>query len=251
MSRPRIIPVLLLRDGALVKTERFARPRYVGDPINAARIFSELEADELILLDILATRERRSISTDVVKRVGEEADMPFAAGGGIRSLQEIRFLLAAGAEKVVIGSHAVENPAFVREASSHFGASTIVVCIDVKAGRLGGQRVWTVNGTRETARQPIELAQLLEKQGAGELIVQSIDRDGTMAGYDLDLIRAISLSVEIPVIALGGAGTREDLRRAHVDGKASAVAAGSLFVLHGSKRGVLISYPPKSELHLG
>ncbi len=250
MSRPRIIPVLLLQNSNLVKTRRFADPRYIGDPINAVKIFSDLSADELIVLDILATKERRTISVDVVKSVGEEANMPFAAGGGIRSIPQARALLAAGAEKVVIGSFATENPGFVQRASRHFGSSTIVVCIDVKKTWSGRAKVWSAGGTEATPYDPVDYAKLMAEKGAGEIILQSIDRDGMRAGYDIDLVRKVSAAVDIPVIALGGAGTREDLRAAHLDGHASAVAAGSLFVLHGPKRGVLISYPDMSERQL-
>lgn len=250
MFRPRIIPVLLLQDNGLVKTTRFGHPKYIGDPINAVRIFNDLAADELVVLDIHATRENRTISTDFVKSVGEEANMPFAAGGGIRSIAQIRAILAAGAEKVVLGAYAAENPSFVREASMHFGSSTIVVCIDVKNTLTSGARVCTTSGKSLTPHDPIEFAKLVEERGAGEVIVQSIDRDGTRNGYDIDLIRRLSISVSIPVIALGGAGTRDHLREAYVHGNASAVAAGTMFVLHGPKRGVLISYPNKWERRL-
>jgi cyclase len=233
-----------LRGAGLVKTVGFRDPRYIGDPINAVKIFDELLADEIVLLDILATREGRSISAELIGRLG--GGTPLAVGGGIRGLEQIRALLAAGAEKVVIGTHAIENPGFVREASAHFGSSTVVVCIDVK--RNGAPKVWTACGTRESEWDPIALARRMEAEGAGELIVQSIDRDGTRQGYDLELIRRISSAVEIPVIALGGAGELRHLREAHLDAHASAVAAGSLFVLSGRLRGVLINYPERSEL---
>lgn len=249
MHRPRVIPVLLLRHAALVKTERFANARYIGDAINAVKIFNDLRADELVLLDIDASREQRTISTDLIKSVGEEADMPFAAGGGIRSLRQVRDILAAGAEKVVIGSYAAENPKFVEEAATRFGSSTIVVCIDVKTDpRTGERRVWTMNSTRRTQYDAVEFARSMQSNGAGEIIVQAIDRDGTMKGYDIDLIRSISVAVEVPVVALGGAGTVQDFHDAHVTGLASALAAGSMFVFHGKKRGVLINYPRPSEL---
>jgi imidazole glycerol-phosphate synthase subunit HisF len=248
MFRPRVIPVLLLRNGGLVKTEGFGKQRYIGDPINAVRIFNDHRADELVFLDILATREGRLIPLEFVRDVGEEANMPFAVGGGIRSLRHIRDILSAGAEKVVMNSFAAENPDFIAEAADSFGSSTITVCIDVKKKRLGAARTWAAGGTRPTEFAPEEFAQLAEEKGAGELIVQSIPRDGTMAGYDLDLIKRVSEAVTIPVVALGGAGRLEDLRQVYRETHASGLAAGSMFVYHGPKRGVLINYPDRSEL---
>ena len=246
--RPRVIPVLLLRNQGLVKTERFGKQRYIGDPINAVRIFNDLRADELVFLDILATREKRLISLDFVRDVGEEANMPFAVGGGIRSLGDIRKILSAGAEKVVLNSFAAENPDFIAEAADAFGSSTITVCIDVKKKRLGAPRTWTAGGTRATEYAPEEFARLAEQKGAGELIVQSISRDGTMEGYDLDLIGQVSDAVTIPVVALGGAGTLDHLRQAYRETHASALAAGSMFVYHGPRRGVLINYPDRADI---
>jgi cyclase len=246
--RPRVIPVLLLRNGGLVKTEGFGKQRYIGDPINAVRIFNDHRADELVFLDILATRERRLISLDFVRDVGEEANMPFAVGGGIRSLQDIRSILSAGAEKVVLNSFAAENPDFIEEAAESFGSSTITVCIDVKQKRFAGPRTWTASGTRATAYAPEEFARLAEEKGAGEIIVQSIPRDGTMEGYDIDLISRVSAAVTIPVVALGGAGRLDHLRTAYHDTHASGLAAGSMFVFHGPKRGVLINYPDRADI---
>jgi cyclase len=248
MFRPRVIPVLLLRNGGLVKTESFGKQRYIGDPINAVRIFNDHRADELVFLDILATRESRLISLDFVRNVGEEANMPFAVGGGIRSLSDIRNILSAGAEKVVINSVAAENPDFIAKAADSFGSSTITVCIDVKSKRFGGLRTWTAGGTRATEYTPETFAQLAERKGAGEIIVQSIPRDGTMQGYDLDLVRRISEAVTIPVVPLGGAGQLDHLRRAYLETHASGLAAGSMFVFHGPKRGVLINYPDRAEI---
>src|SRR3954447_3758712 len=248
MFRPRVIPVLLLRNGGLVKTEGFGKQRYIGDPINAVRIFNDHRADELVFLDILATREGRLIPLDFVRDVGEEANMPFAVGGGIRTLQDIRNVLSAGAEKVVINSFAAENPDFIAEAADSFGSSTITVCIDVKKKRLGAPPTWSAGGTRATKYAPEEFAKLAEDKGAGEIIVQSISRDGTMEGYDLDLIRRVSEAVTIPVVALGGAGELDHLRRAYHETYASGLAAGSMFVFHGPKRGVLINYPDRAEM---
>lgn len=248
MFRPRVMPVLLLRDGALVKTQRFDKPRYIGDPINAVRIFNELRADELVLLDIQATAQRRVISRELVKRIGDEANMPFAVGGGIRTLAQIRELLAAGAEKIVIGNEAAERPAFVAEAAAAFGSSTIVVCMDVKRKLFGDLRVWVKNGRKATPYGPHEFAQRMVKLGAGELIVQSIERDGAMNGYDLPLVREIARDVPIPVVALGGAGSLLHLKAAYDEGQATGLAAGSLFVYQGAHRGVLINYPSRAEL---
>jgi cyclase len=250
MFRPRVIPVLLLRGGALVKTRGFARPTYIGDPINAVRIFNDLKADELVFLDVQASREGRTVSLDFVREVGEEAEMPFSVGGGIRSVEDMRAILGAGAEKVVLGTQAALDPGLVRAAADAFGSSTVVVCMDVMPDLLRRPRVWTHGGSRATRHAPEDYAALSEERGAGELIVQSIPRDGTMEGYDLDLVRRISERVTIPVVALGGAGSLEHLRQAHREAHASGLAAGSLFVFHGPRRGVLINYPDRSETGL-
>jgi imidazole glycerol-phosphate synthase subunit HisF len=250
MFRPRIIPVLLLKEQALVKSKRFKDHRYIGDPINAVRIFNDLRADELVFLDIDATRENRLVSLSLVKDIGEESNMPFAVGGGIRSIRDIQSIIGAGAEKVILGSYAAERPAFVKEAVDTFGASTIAVCIDVKKGLLGGSKVYTRNGSQATPYSPEEFAMLMEEQGAGELILQSIDRDGEMKGYDVPLIRKVAQSVRMPLVCLGGAGSIADLKEAYVQGQANGLAAGSFFVFRGPKHGVLISYPEKSEMIL-
>ena len=248
MFRPRIIPVLLLKDLALVKSVRFKDHKYIGDPINAVKIFNDLKADELVFLDIEASRNRTSISLDFVRDVGEEAFMPFSVGGGIDSMEKIKAILAAGAEKVIINTKAGQDPVFIKEASEAFGSSTIVVCMDVKKKLFKGERRWIVSGSRSTKYTPLEFARLMEANGAGELVVQSIERDGTMNGYDVDLIRSIATSVSMPVVALGGAGSKEDLADAYRNGEANALAAGSLFVYQDKKRGVLINYPEKKEL---
>lgn len=249
MFRPRIIPVLLLNKDHLVKSEGFKNYRYIGDPINAVRIFNELNADELVFLDVSATKNNRVISFDIVKNIGEEANMPFCVGGGIRELAQIRKIISAGAEKVIIGTYAVVNPDFVKQASAEFGASTITVCIDVKKKLFGKRQVWSLNGTKPSGLDPLEFAQLMEKNGAGEIIVQSIENDGKMNGYDLNLIKMISENVNIPTIAMGGAGTLDHLKEAHTEAFATGVAAGSLFVYYGENKGVLINYPEKQEIN--
>lgn len=248
MFKPRIIPILLLKGNILVKSKVFKDYRYIGDPINAVRIFNDLKADELVFLDIFATKENRTISLEFVRNVGEEANMPFAVGGGIRTLEDIRKITASGAEKVIINNSAIENPDFILHASKTFGSSTIVVCIDVKKNLFGNNKVWIKNGNKSTHYSPVDFAKLMEEKGVGEIIVQSIERDGMMKGYDIDLIRKISESVSIPVISLGGAGNLKHLQQAYTEGYASGLAAGSIFVFHGSKNGVLINYPEKSEI---
>ena len=248
MFRPRIIPVLLLQGNALVKSKGFKDFRYIGDPINAVKVFNDLKADELVFLDIEATKEKRTISTELVSQVGEEANMPFAVGGGIKNLDEIQNIIAKGAEKVIINTCAVENPKFIREASDNFGSSTIVVCIDVKKKFFSGEVVWRNSGSKSSKYSPKDFAKIVEENGAGEIIIQSIDKDGTMSGYDLDLVKEISTAVAIPVVALGGAGNLEHMVEVYKKGFASALAAGSLFVFQGPNKGVLINYIEKSDL---
>jgi imidazole glycerol-phosphate synthase subunit HisF len=248
--RPRVIPVLLLSGKGLVKSISFKDHKYIGDPINAVKIFNDLKADELVFLDILASKERRSISIDFVKKVGEEANMPFAVGGGINSIKNIQDIIGAGAEKVVINNYASKNLDFVRQASDTFGSSTIVICMDIKRKLLGKEQTWVLNGTQPTGYSPVEFAKLIEEKGAGEIIVQSIELDGSMKGYDIEMIRKISENVSIPVVALGGAGNMQDLRRAYEYGFANGLAAGSMFVYHGPRKGVLVNYPTREELKI-
>lgn len=247
MFRPRIIPVLLLKNNALVKSFRFRQHRYIGDPINAVRIFNELKADELIFLDINASAQNRTISTSFVKKIGEEADMPFAVGGGINSIETIRELIAAGAEKVIIGSAAILNDDFIKNASDNFGSSSITVCMDVRKDFFGKEKVWIKNGKKPTKYIPEEYAKMMEEKGAGELIVQSISHDGTMQGYNIDLLRRVALNTTIPIVALGGAGDLNHLRQAYMEGSANALAAGSLFLYRSLKKGVLLNYPEEKS----
>lgn len=237
-----------MKPPALVKSIQFKNHKYIGDPINAVRIFNDLKADELAFLDIEASKENRLISLEFVKNVGEEANMPFGVGGGIKTLNDIQSVISAGAEKAIINTHAANNPDFIKQASDEFGSSTIVVCIDVKKKFLKGERTWILGGTKATNYTPLDFAKMMEDKGAGEIIIQSIENDGVMNGYDIDLIKTISTAVGIPVVALGGAGKKEDLINAYQNGYANGLAAGSLFVYQGTKRGVLINYPEKNEL---
>ncbi|MBI4404002.1 MAG: imidazole glycerol phosphate synthase subunit HisF [Deltaproteobacteria bacterium] len=245
----RVMPVLLIEEGRLVKGEQFTNHRYVGDPMNAIRIYSAKEVDELILLDIGATRKKSLISIDFVRKVSSECLMPFTVGGGICNEEQVKQLLAAGAEKAALGAAAVEKPGLIRRLADSFGSQSIVVSIDVRKSKAGHDEVLIRSGTKVIDKDPVSLAQDVEKQGAGEILLNSIDRDGTQMGYDLERIRKVADAVNIPVIALGGAGKNSDLRSAVVEGRASAVAAGSFFVFHGQRRAVLINFPTRQELN--
>lgn len=247
MLRPRIIPCLLLQEAGLVKTIRFAEPKYVGDPVHAVRLFNDLEVDELVLLDIRATREGREPAFERIGEIVEETFMPVACGGGIRSLAQAERLLRLGVEKVVVTSAFAERPSLLRELADAFGSQSVVAGIDVRRGWLGRARVAVDGGSKSTGLDPVILARRAVEEGAGEILLTSIDRDGTRAGYDLALIGEIAGAVGVPVVASGGAGSLADLRAAIAAG-ASAAAAGSLFVLKGPHRAVLISYPGAAEL---
>ncbi|MCZ7611054.1 MAG: AglZ/HisF2 family acetamidino modification protein [Ignavibacterium sp.] len=249
MFRPRVIPLLLLKNNGLVKTIKFKDSKYIGDPINAVRIFNAKETDELIFLDITATKEKRKISLELLAKIADEAFMPFSAGGGISSLDDIKKLINTGVEKVVINSYAIEHPEFIKLASDTFGSSTIIISIDVKKKMLDGYEVYSSSAAKSTGIDPIMYAEQCANYGAGEILINSIERDGIMQGYDIELIKKISNAVSIPVIACGGAGKLSDFSEAYYKGNASSVAAGSLFVFHGPRRAVLINYPSKEELN--
>lgn len=240
---PRVIPTLLLSSGGLVKTVGFEDPRYVGDPINTVRIFNDKQVDELVILDIDATRQGRAPDEAAIEEIAGEAFMPVAYGGGVRDLGTARRLIQLGVEKVVVNALTIDSPQVVRAIADHLGSSTIVASIDAARLPDGSYESRVACGTRSTGRDVRTHAEDVERLGAGELILTSIDRDGTMSGYDLELIRQVTAVVDIPVVASGGAGSLEDCVAAIRDGGAAAAAAGSLFVFHGRHRAVLITYP--------
>ncbi len=248
MYRARVIPCLLVRGDGLVKTRKFKDAVYIGDPVNAVRIFSEKEVDELVVLDIDASREDREPNYELIAEIAGECFTPMAYGGGIRSLDQVRRLIRCGVEKVVINSAATESADVIRQAADVFGSQAVVGAVDLKRTLLGGYRVMARSGTVETKLQLDAHVQRLVDAGAGEIFVNSIDRDGVMEGYDLPLIRSVTSKVNVPVVACGGAGTVEHLAQAVQEGGASAVCAGSMFVFHGRHRAVLINYP--SDLRL-
>jgi cyclase len=248
MFRPRVIPCLLLKEKELVKTVQFKKSRYIGDPLHAVKIFNEKHADELIFLDIAASRENRLIELDLVEKIGTEAMIPLTVGGGIRTVQDIKEIIQAGAEKVAINTHAVKNPFFIQKAAEVFGRSAIVIIMDVKKDVWGHYHIMINDGARRASLDPCEHARRMEAMGAGEIMVNSMDRDGTMLGYDVMLIRKIAKAVKIPVIACGGAGVLQDFSYAVTHGHASAVAAGSVFVYHGRPNTVHFNFPTCEEL---
>ncbi len=248
MLSTRVMPCLLLLGDGLVKTVKFKDPSYVGDPRNAVKIFNEKEVDELILLDIGATPDHKEPRTSLIREIVSEAFMPVAYGGGIRNLEQARAILSAGVEKIVLNTHAIAHPSFVKEAAEKFGSQSVVVCIDAKKNLFGKYDVWTEGGRRNTKLRPDECASIMEQHGAGEIVINSIDRDGTRSGFDIDLVRSVASVVHVPLIACGGAGQLQDLSMAVKDGGATAVAAGSLFVYQGKHRAVLINYPNQSIL---
>ncbi len=221
---------------------------YLGDPRNTIKIFNEKGVDELTFLDITATTERREPNFDLISEITSECFMPLGYGGGVTNLEQIEKLFKLGVEKVIVNTHAVRNPHFISEAARVFGSQSIVVSLDVKRSFLGKNEVMVASGKRKTGLSPTASARQMEEAGAGEILLNSIDRDGTMQGYDIELIRRVSSAVSIPVIGCGGAGSIEDLSRAVKEGGASAVAAGSMFVFHGRHRAVLINFPKRNEL---
>lgn len=247
MRRTRIIPCLLLRGHGLVKTRRFTDPVYVGDPVNAARIFSEKEADELAILDIDATREGRAPNYDLIAEIAGECFMPISYGGGVRTIEQARRLIRSGVEKIVINSAATESTEIITRCAGEFGSQAIVGGIDTRRTLFGGYRVFARSGSVPVHVKLADHARNLVQAGAGELFINSIDNDGMMGGYDIALIKLVSAQVDVPVIACGGAGNVGHLRAAVIEGGASAVAAGSMFVFHGKHRAVLINYSNSLE----
>lgn len=245
MRRVRVIPALLMQDGGLVKSIRFKNHKYVGDPINAVKIFNEKGADELVLLDRSAYNSGPNIQQ--IRDIASEAFMPMAYGGGITTLEQIRELILGGVEKVVLNTSAHTQPSLITEGAKYVGSQSIVVSIDVKRNWLNKYKVFTRNGSKDTGLDPVEYAKRAENAGAGELLLTSIDKDGTFEGYDFQLINAVSKAVSIPVVASGGANSSQNFLEAIKNG-ASAVAAGSLFVFQLPHRAVLISYPSETEL---
>lgn len=247
MYHNRLIPCLLLDNGKLVKTQQFHKPVYIGDPINAVKIFNDKEVDELIFLDINATKTGRQPDFEYLRKIAEQCFMPLCYGGGITSLHDIGRLFRIGFEKVSINSSAFLNIDLMKEAVKIYGSQSIVGAIDVGKNMFGKNVVKIINGTKNTKQSPVEYAKMLEDAGAGEIFLNSITYDGMMQGYDYEMIKEISDVVQIPIIACGGAGSLTDCKKA-IDSGASAAAAGSIFVFWGVNKAVLINYPDHREV---
>lgn len=244
MLRPRIIPCLLVHEKGLVKTVNFKNPKYVGDPINAVKIFNEKEADELIVLDIDATANQAEPDYKLIADLAAECRMPLCYGGGVRTAQQAKKIIGLGVEKVAISAAAIENPKLISEIAAEIGRQSIVVVLDVKKRMFSKEYdVVTHNGKKNTKRSVIEVAQQAEDLGAGEIVINSIDNDGQMKGYDLALAERVRQAIKIPITVLGGAGSLDDLSRLISTCGVVGAAAGSLFVFKGAYRAVLINYP--------
>jgi cyclase len=247
MIRTRVIPVLLLKGRGLVKTTQFKDPVYVGDPINAVRIFNDKEVDELTILDIDATKNNREPNYELLQEIVSECFIPLCYGGGVTRFEQIEKLFSLGIEKVALNSVLAEKPELLSEGAKTYGSQSLIASIDYKKNFFGKYRVVTHGGQNALKEEPLEFAKRMEDLGAGEIILNSVDKDGTRSGYDLEMIAKVSSHLSIPVVAAGGAGELADFKKA-ADAGASAAAAGSLFVFHGKLRGVLISYPSQDQL---
>jgi imidazole glycerol-phosphate synthase subunit HisF len=248
MNKTRVIPVLLLRGKGLVKTVKFKDPKYIGDPINSVRIFNEKEVDELVFLDITATPEGRGPDYELLADIAGEAFMPMAYGGGITSLDQVQRIFSLGFEKVVIDTAVYGSPQLIRDAVAIYGSQSIIGCVDVRRTLFGRYELYSHSGKTQQAAGLIDHVVELENLGMGEIIVNSIDRDGTQSGYDLKLLKQVSSAVSVPVVACGGASGLDDFVAAVKESGVSAVAAGSLFVFVGPHRAVLINYPDREVL---
>jgi cyclase len=248
MLRPRIIPCLLLQNGGLVKTVRFSAPKYVGDPINAVKIFNEKEVDELVVLDIDASREQRAPNYELIKNIAAECRMPLCYGGGVKTVKQFEDIISLGVEKVAISSAAIETPELIAAAAEVVGRQSVVVVMDLKRDpKAGGYELRSYNGKVRADGDPASFARRVETLGAGEIVLNSIDNDGVMKGYDLDAVRLVRSACTLPMSVLGGAGSLGDLRALVEEFGVIGAAAGSLFVFKGVYRAVLINYPSRSE----
>jgi len=247
MLHHRLIPILLLKNNGLVKTIRFKDAKYVGDPINVVKIFNEKEVDELMLLDILASKERREPNFRMIEQIAGECFMPLAYGGGVKSFAQAKKLFSIGIEKVCLHSSAIENPELITKLAEYYGSQSIVISIDIKKNWLGRYRLYHSGDSRLLRWNWKEYIHRVIEAGAGELVLNAVDKDGTLSGPDLELISTASLLTDIPLVAVGGISSMDDIRDV-IKAGASAAAAGAYFIYHGPHRAVLITYPKQEDL---
>jgi len=247
MLRPRIIPSLLIQDNGLVKTVNFKTPKYVGDPINAVKIFNEKEVDELAIFDIDATVLRKEPNYNLIERLASQSMMPLCYGGGVKTVEQAQRIFSLGIEKIALSSAVLQNQKLITEIADRVGAQSVIVVLDVKKKLLGGYEVYTHNGKKATGINPFQFVEEAQKLGAGEIVINSIDKDGLMKGYDLDLIAKVREKITLPMTVLGGAGSLEDIEKVIDNHGVIGVAAGSLFVFKGPYKAVLINYPSQTE----
>ena len=247
MLRPRIIPSLLIQDNGLVKTVNFKNPKYVGDPINAVKIFNEKEVDELAIFDIDATVKDLEPNYSLIERIANQSRMPLCYGGGVKTVGQAQKIFGLGIEKIALSSSVIQNPKLITEIADRVGSQSVIVVFDVKKKFFGGYEVYTHNGKRATGINPFQFIEQAQKLGAGEIVINSIDQDGVMKGFDMSLVDKAREKSSLPMTFLGGAGSLEDIKKVIDKHKIIGVAAGSLFVFKGKYKAVLINYPNKSE----
>jgi cyclase len=247
MLRPRIIPSLLVHENGLVKTVNFKNPKYVGDPINAVKIFNEKAVDELAVFDIDATVLGKEPNYSLIERLASQSMMPLCYGGGVKTVEQAQRIFSLGIEKIALSSAVLQDPKLITEISDRVGAQSVIVVLDVKKKLLGGYEVYTHNGKKATGINPFKFVEEAQKLGAGEIVINSIDKDGIMKGYDLDLIAKVREKISLPMTVLGGAGSLQDIEKVIDVHGVIGVAAGSLFVFKGPYKAVLINYPTQLE----
>lgn len=248
MLQKRVIPCLLLHKGGLYKTEKFKKPKYIGDPINSIKIFNTKEVDELMLFDIDASVQNKVPNYKMIDHIAGECFMPLCYGGGVKTIEQMKKIYSLGVEKISLSSQAVLNPSLIQEAATIFGNQAVVVTIDIKKDFWKKKKVFINNGKRNTKMNPIDFAKQIEKMGAGEVIINSIDNDGVMKGFDNEVLKELKQVINIPVVALGGAGNLSHIKEVFEFSKVDAVACGSMFVYQGPLKGVLINYPPEEKI---
>ena len=247
MIHTRLIPVLLIHQGGIYKTTKFKKPIYIGDPINTIRLLNEMEVDEIVILDIDASKQKKDPNYEMIMELASEAFMPVAYGGGLRTIEQAKKILNCGIEKIVINYAAQQSGELIKDCSRQFGSQSVVSSIDYSKSLIGGNRQYDHVTRKQLIKSPIEAAKIAQKMGAGEILLTSVDREGSMQGLDVELIHEVNQQLEIPLIICGGAGTLEHLKQAQKAG-ASAIAGGSMFIFRGNKRGILINYPNESLL---